>query len=170
MRNENNPLEPRLKKEKDRILCISLSTRVLCVRCKNQSFLKFQMDEPSLNLNLPIGNILQSIESRRGSVPAILYAAKYANLEVCEHLVKHGANVNVTDVQGNNVYHCAVMNVNNLENEMIVFFGEKKATINRINCQGDCAFDLAHSLGKEDVAETIFQVYNAVENCDSFSE
>ncbi|CAB3387469.1 Hypothetical predicted protein [Cloeon dipterum] len=54
---------------------------------------------------------LEFVMSRRANIPAILYAAKFGDFEVCKQLVtRQGEDFNVTDEEGNGAYHYAALN------------------------------------------------------------
>ncbi|CAB3379072.1 Hypothetical predicted protein [Cloeon dipterum] len=66
-------------------------------------------------------------------IPALLYAAEYADAQVCRKLVDDGADVNETDKHGNNVYHFAALNRNNCDMELLDFFATRGAEMKRLN-------------------------------------
>ncbi|XP_065346508.1 uncharacterized protein LOC135943773 [Cloeon dipterum] len=105
-------------------------------------------------------------EMLRVHLPPLLHAAQFADVELCRKLVEdEGADVNVTDFSGYDVYHCASMNENNCDLELLKFFADKKATMKRLNESEADAVQLALHRKNFKFAAALFELY---ESEDSF--
>ncbi|CAB3380786.1 Hypothetical predicted protein [Cloeon dipterum] len=93
--------------------------------------------------------------------PAILVAAEWADAEVCEELVKQGADVNVTDKYGNDVYQCAALNTRERGLELIDFFKDHGAKMERRNENGRDAVIQALRYSDFEFAIKLFNCYES---------
>ncbi|CAB3380784.1 Hypothetical predicted protein [Cloeon dipterum] len=116
---------------------------------------------------------VEFVNKKRGdhAVPPILAAAELADVEVCEELVKQGADVNVTDKYGNDVYHSATFNALNTRErglELIDFFKDHGAKMERRNNIGLDAVTIALRFSEFEFAIKLFNYYESPESSKSF--
>ncbi|XP_065346519.1 uncharacterized protein LOC135943784 [Cloeon dipterum] len=114
----------------------------------NSSSESYSESDEKFNERAYLEDKLEDVENNKGDIPALLYAAKYTDVDVCRKLVDDGADVNETDENGNDVYHCAAMNKNSCDVDLIYFFAEKKAIKRRLNNDNVDAVNLAIESGK----------------------
>ncbi|CAB3379075.1 Hypothetical predicted protein [Cloeon dipterum] len=107
---------------------------------------------------------LEYVENNKGNIPALLFAAKYTDVDVCRKLVDDGADVNERDENGNDVYHCAALNRNNCDIELLDFFLKCKAEMKRLNVDEDDAVLVAFYHSKFKFAKKLFDVYKSNES------
>ncbi|CAB3387465.1 Hypothetical predicted protein [Cloeon dipterum] len=107
---------------------------------------------------VPLAEKLVYVDSNRGDIPAILYAAEFACFEVCQKLVEQGANVNVRDENGNDVYHYACKN-ETCDLELIDLFANNKAEMKRFNENRADAVMIAIHRGNVKFAVKLFDLY-----------
>ncbi|CAB3379073.1 Hypothetical predicted protein [Cloeon dipterum] len=115
--------------------------------------------DEKLNEKTSLEDKLEDVEKNRGNIPALLYAAKYADVDVCRKLVDDGADVNERDEKGNDVYHCAAMKENSCDVDLIYFFAERKAIMKRLNNDNVDAVNFAIGLDKFRFAQKLFHIY-----------
>ncbi|XP_065346483.1 uncharacterized protein LOC135943748 [Cloeon dipterum] len=105
---------------------------------------------------------LEFVNKCRSSIPAILIAAEFGDLEVCRELVLNlGADVNVTDKNGNDVYHCAAKNSCENGLQLIDFFATHGAEMERRNNFGLDAVILALRQRNFEFAIKLFNYYDS---------
>ncbi|CAB3388150.1 Hypothetical predicted protein [Cloeon dipterum] len=94
------------------------------------------------------------------NVPTILYAAEFGDLEVCQKLLEQGEDVNATDGNGYDVYHCASLN-KTFGLALIDLFAARGAKMRRLSSDGFDAVELALSEKNVKFAVKLFNLYES---------
>ncbi|CAB3387345.1 Hypothetical predicted protein [Cloeon dipterum] len=93
-------------------------------------------------------------------IPAILHAAEFGDLEVCQKLLEQGEDVNATDEHGYDVYHCASLN-KTFGLALIDLFAARGAKMKRLSSTGFDAVELALSDKNVEFAVKLFNLYES---------
>ncbi|CAB3387344.1 Hypothetical predicted protein [Cloeon dipterum] len=120
------------------------------------------MNIQSVDSSSSLKQKLKHINRHRKHIPAILYAAEFGDLEVCQELVNQGEDVNVRDMYGYDVYHYASMNAKN-GLELIDFFKFSGAIMERENVAEVDAVTDAFNQWNFDFAIKLFNCYESEE-------
>ncbi|CAB3384497.1 Hypothetical predicted protein [Cloeon dipterum] len=120
------------------------------------------MNIQSVDSSSSLKQKLKHINRHRKHIPAILYAAEFGDLEVCQELVNQGEDVNVRDMYGYDVYHYASMNAKH-GLELIDFFKFSGAIMERENVAEVDAVTDAFNQWNFDFAIKLFNCYESEE-------
>ncbi|CAB3380787.1 Hypothetical predicted protein [Cloeon dipterum] len=122
------------------------------------------MDQSQREEFLPYTSLeerLQFVNECIGDIPAILYAAEFEDLELCQELVNtQGEDVNKRDEHDFDVYHCAALN-KTCDLDLLDFFVSCGAVMQRKNFAGVDAVNFALERWNFKFASKLFDLYES---------